>query len=163
MLTFILVLCATVLVLPLIILWHELGHAVVPLFKQRGEVTITVGHLDSGLLFSFRLGQVQVRVQRLFFGGGFCEFPPLNQREEAWSLAGGPLASGVLLASCLGMSSLVAEQPPSLLQPFWQSLTWTSALQLVITALPLRYPTWLIGGDFVSDGQQLLELFRRSK
>lgn len=160
MLTFLLVLCATMLVLPLIILWHELGHAAITLLKGREPANITVGHLQSGHLFSFRWGRLQVRVQRLFFGGGFCEFPSLSRSDEAWALAGGPIATALLLACCLGVGHLVNEQPPSLLQPFWQSLTWTSTLQLVITVLPLRYPTWLVGGDFVSDGRQLLELFR---
>lgn len=148
------------LAIPLTTLGHELGHAVVPLLKTWEPVTVDVGPGFSRPLFQVRAGQLTVVVRRLFFWGGQCDWQArLTPRQHFWAIAGGPLASLLMLG--LGAAALVGIRTETV----WlvgQIFMILSFGQLLITLWPMRYPAWLLGYTHRdSDGAQLLRLWPR--
>lgn len=145
---------------PLVILVHELGHAAVPLLRTREPVRVDVGPGFSRPLFQVRMGRLTVVVRRLFFWGGFCHWEVrLTPRQHFWAVAGGPLASLLMLA--LGAAALLGIRTETV----WlvaQIFMILSFGQLLITLWPMKYPAWLLGYTQTdSDGAQLLRLWPR--
>ncbi|WP_104991042.1 M50 family metallopeptidase [Deinococcus sp. NW-56] len=145
--------------IPLVTLGHELGHAVVPLLKTREPVRVQLGPASSPPLFQTRLGRLTFDVRRLFFVGGCCFWPGLTPRQHFWAVAGGPLAS--LLMLVVGAAALVGIRTEAV----WlvaQIFMTLSFFQLVMTLWPMQYPAWYAGyAGFQSDGAQLLRLWPR--
>lgn len=148
------------LAIPLVTLGHELGHAVVPLLKTREPVRVDVGPGFSRPLFQVRAGRLTVVVRWLFFWGGQCDWQArLTHQQRFWAIAGGPLASLLMLG--VGAAALVGIRTETV----WlvgQIFMILSFGQLLITLWPMRYPTWLLGYTHRdSDGAQLLRLWPR--
>lgn len=143
------------LALPLIILFviavHEAGHLAGGLLRGMRFLIFVVGPLQwtrtvSGIRFNwvFNLGTL----------GGLAACMPDPQRPLARQMLpmilGGPLASILLAALCLGAWSFADGRPAAYLL----IAGLFSALIFVATAVPMR------AGGFMSDGRQFLEMRR---
>ena len=97
---------------PLLTLWHELGHALVPLWAGRSPVRIRLGTGRLGCTVQF--GRLGLRIAPVPLGFGWCEWTPPADR--AWAMAAhllGPCASAAI-----------------------------ALMQCLCTAVPMRYPRW---------------------
>jgi hypothetical protein len=118
---------------PLLLLLHELGHALAALALTRGEVRID---LARGPFV------------------GVCEYDPSEPRvahAEAWVAAAGPAVS-LAAAAVLWIATLGSSE--------WTVGTWivfagaiSASLQFAITALPIRYGAGLDDAGADSDGR----------
>jgi hypothetical protein len=143
---------------PLLTLWHELGHATVPLILRSGLVRIRLG--KSGTCCSVRVGQLQVEVSRAP-SIGHCSWPPLGSRwANMAAVLMGPLFS---LVALLFLGALFWTSSSGLTKALTGGGALLAALQFLCTVLPFRYPEWWTGyAGERSDGQRLLEVLREA-
>ncbi len=104
-------------------------------------------------LLRFTVGHVNVDVRRVCFWGGRAIWQaPLSPGQRALAL--GPFTS--LLLTALGVALMDSN-----VKTFGQSLAGYSAVQALITLLPIRqYPAWVGLPGTPSDGAQLPALYR---
>lgn len=127
---------------PLLVLLHELGHAV---FARRGGYRVTSFAVGLGRpMWSLYLRDgVVLHVDRWFFAGGACTAVPTGPpgRRRAWFHAGGFVAQAVLAVVLL------------LLPPSWLSerILWFDLWVALTNAIP-----WRLGSQ-ASDGWHLLD------
>jgi hypothetical protein len=133
---------------PLIVLFHELGHAV---FARRGGFRVTSFAVGLGRPL-VRLGTIRgavVWVGRWIFGGGFCVASPISPatRQRAWFYGGGLLVQ-LGLALVLWAGSDI----------WWVARAATfNVLVFLTNAIPWRW------GTSASDGWMLLDLMRGAR
>ena len=99
-------------VVPPLVLWHELGHAAAALALTRGRVEVRVGADHDGPLW-FSVGRLRVVLGLLPFAGGECSYEPdtvWRGRHEAWVAAAGPLASAL---AAVGLTVLALALGPA--------------------------------------------------
>ncbi len=137
--------------------FHELGHAVGYLLASRGKGPswyIKIGKGEPFLkLERLRVGHVPVM-------GSFRVTEPfgkLSRKTRLATLAGGPLASLVLIVILLGLRSLVADE---VFREYLKFMYHWTLVGFFLTALPLTYPSWL-GEVRYSDGRQILHLLQQ--
>lgn len=144
---------------PLLTLVHELGHAVAGLLTTGGWVRAAIG--SGRKPWTLHPGRLTIEL-RLFSGFvGFC-----NREENAGSslgealfYAGGPFLS---LVSAVALSILSRASPDgSLLEQVLEAGIFAALWQLVVTLVPVRYPSWMGSyAGYLSDGAMILRLIR---
>jgi hypothetical protein len=119
---------------PLLVLVHELGHALTALDLTRGRVLLKVG---IGRVAALRVGRVEFELG--LPGPGLCVYEPEtlkgSARSEAWIAAAGPLTS-LMAAATLG---LLAAMSDGWLQDVLGLGSLASVFGAAVTGLPLRY------------------------
>jgi hypothetical protein len=159
--TLINVLVFGLLVVPLLTLLHELGHAAPALLFTDKPVTVVLGRREA----VERPGALRFQLGRLRYvimpgrGYGFClHHAPDSRLKSALISSGGPLASfGVMLLAWGLDSSFQPELGIFHALPYWIGMG--AFAQFVITALPMRYPFWM--GPYAgttSDGLKIYHL-----
>jgi hypothetical protein len=143
-------------------LLHELGHALPALRFVRGSVVVIVGRQPARPV---RLGRLELRVRPLnsprwgWFGHVEADEETSSRAQAAVVVLGGPVVTALVLAVLL-VAATIVPWPPSLL--LWGAAL-TVAWQLLVTAVPMRYPRWF--GPYagrVSDGYRIVRLLRPS-
>ena len=122
---------------PLLTLWHELGHALVPLWAGRSPVRIRLGTGRLGCTVQF--GRLGLRIAPVPLGFGWCEWTPPADR--AWAMAAhllGPCAS----AAAAGGLWLLARGAAGLVHELALAGAAIAFMQCMFTAVPMRYPRW---------------------
>lgn len=138
---------------PTLTIFHELGHATIPLFNGK-ETSIQVG---SNRFISLRVGKLKIEIGLLKPWIGFSKW---ESAVSSWAFAGGPLVSLILGLVFMILGYRVSDGLTSSL--FLACAGWC-LLQFVFTAIPLNYPQWLgFEPGAKSDGRQLLEIFKNS-
>lgn len=150
-----------VLPTPLTLL-HELGHAVAALPFVQGRIVVSVGRQPARPL---TLGRLELRIRPLngprwgWFGHVEADEETTSRGQAVVVVLGGPVATALVVAVLVVVATFV-PWPPSML--LWGAAL-TAGWQLLVTALPMRYPRWF--GPYagrISDGYRIVELLRSS-
>ncbi|WP_026906747.1 hypothetical protein [Paucisalibacillus globulus] len=147
-----------ILVIPISVLLHEIGHGLGVVWTSKSNAHVFLGNRNKENKESFRLGRLHFHIYWSFIGF-VCWEGKLTKRQRAVALAGGPIMS-LLLMVILGVVALLVTQGD--LRSFLWSATIFNLLQFLVTIIPITYPRWM--GAYYghpSDGLQLLRLLRR--
>lgn len=140
-------------VVPPLVLWHELGHAAAALALTRGRVEVRVGADHDGPLW-FSVGRLRVVLGLLPFAGGECSYEPdtvWRGRHEAWVAAAGPLASA-LAAVGLTVLALALGPAEELAVRVLVIGAGAAAVHTLMSVLPIRYALGSGAAGAESDG-----------
>jgi tetratricopeptide (TPR) repeat protein len=154
---------------------HESGHALAALLLQPGPVTMhlgTYGQLTGNWLF--RLGRLRIYLayNKIWWRGGYCELPAMGQLarwQQVSFLLAGPLWP-LLLAAVVAV--VVRGHKPAFQDESYVAwlVLWAVVMAWLVLAvsgalfslIPRRQPIILADGRRVhNDGQQLLTAWRR--
>ncbi|QQZ08378.1 hypothetical protein [Heyndrickxia vini] len=146
-----------ILVIPLCVLLHEIGHGIGVVSTSKSHAYVYLGNSNKENKENFRLGRLHFHLHWSYVGYASWE-GTLKSRQRATALAGGPIMS-LLVAILCGLIAISVPQGelPSF---FW----WTAIFnfsQFFVTIIPITYPTWM--GAYKghpSDGLQLIRLLR---
>ncbi|WP_173106086.1 hypothetical protein [Bacillus sp. KH172YL63] len=144
------------LVIPLCVLLHEIGHGLGAVVGSGAHAHVYLGS---------REGREQVKLGRMHFHiiwsySGYCSWDgSLSNRRKLAALAGGPLMS-LLIASICGWLSVMT--PDGALFSILRGTAIFSTIQFFLTACPMTYPGWMKGyGGLPSDGMQMVRLIKK--
>jgi len=127
-------------VLPLTILVHELGHACVILGLLRRPVMVELGSGPKG--YDITLGLLTIRLRLLSGPIGFCRYDDEGVTLESSVLfdLAGPLASLGFAVLIYKINQTDALSP--LFAGIFASAVYAAAVNFVVTAVPVTYPSW---------------------
>jgi hypothetical protein len=144
---------------PVLVLLHELGHAVVPLFRTDRPVRVWLG--SPPYLCEFHLGRLTLSIAARSTIFGWCQWEgQLNRAEFVAAILLGPIVS----AACCGLLYAIASHVGGFIHHVLIASAVFAACQALFTALPLHYPVWL--GQYSqmpSDGMVALRALRDGK
>lgn len=144
---------------PALTLVHELGHALAGMMTTRGWVTAAIG--TGGDPRTMGLGRLRIQLRPFSGIVGSChrEYRSGSGSGEALFYGAGPLLS-LVSAAILGYLGTSATGNSTLAQLF-VSGSYGALMQLIVTAIPVRYPSWMgaYAGD-LSDGAMILRCIR---
>ncbi|WP_099609964.1 hypothetical protein [Vibrio fujianensis] len=143
-----------VLVMPSVMLLHELGHAT-PQLLTGHAVEIRLGSGSNAK--EFRVGKLKLLITPLSMNVGFASIErDVSKNLQAVSLLMGPVVSLIL---CIGLYLLSRYQLPYLAQFLVNFGLYYSLFQFLCTSIPIYYPSYFGAYEGMpSDGRQLLEL-----
>lgn len=151
------------IVLPLLTLLHELGHAFAALYLSDRPVTIQLGSLQNGGNH-VHIGRLTIVLAWHFhllsptIGFYQVDQSDLTIRQKVIVLLCGPLAS-LFTAVILGMLSL-AIRPSPLAFPM-HTAAMLAFLQFLLSAIPMTYPAWFSHHQGLpNDGKQIQNYHR---
>ncbi len=142
---------AILLVGPLVMLLHELGHALAALALTRGPVVLQTGRRA---FVTTRVGRLTLALGPAGIQAGACwHLAPESRRAEAAIAAAGPLAS-VITATAAGAACLLL-QPPRLALLALAALAVLAALDALGNLWPALHPPkrTVTGAPQESDGR----------
>lgn len=145
------------IVVPICILLHEIGHGIGAVSSSNSHAHIYLGPRSEHNKENFRLGRLHFHISWSFIGFAYWD-TVLTNRQRAIALAGGPLMS-LILAITFGVMTF------SSVQSHLHSLLWWTTIftfsQFLVTIIPVTYPRWMGGySGYKSDGLQLLRILR---
>ena len=146
--------------IPLITLIHELSHAAAALLLTNNPVRVGLGSGPPQI--EQRVGRLTLQI-RLFSGAfGFCfwrvDHALVGRR--VWILLGGPLAS-LLMVVAFSLAAYFLRDGNVFLQAVCSWTAFGALLQLIFTALPIRYPAfWGAYVGMASDGLRIRQLLQ---
>ena len=136
---------------PLVMLLHELGHALAALALTRGPVVVQTGRRA---LLTPRVGRLTLAIGPGGLQAGACwHLAPGSRRAEAAIAAAGPLAS--LLTAAAGATACLGLHPPRGLAPALAALAVLGAIDAVANLWPALHPAarTVTGAPQESDGR----------
>ncbi|MEA2179500.1 MAG: hypothetical protein QOG77_2797 [Solirubrobacteraceae bacterium] len=136
---------------PVVLLVHELGHAVAALALTHGPVIVQTGRRS---LLTLRLGRLTLALGPGGLQAGACwHLAPDTQRREAVIAAAGPLASTITAAIAGG--ACLALAPPRTAGLALAALAVLAALDAIGNLIPLLHPArrTVTGAPQESDGR----------
>lgn len=143
------------IVMPTLVLLHELGHAMVHLIIGE-KVCVTLGNGQS--FINIDLGNLKLIISPFSLNVGFCywDYQP-SFIAEVISFASGPIVS---LCCCVACYLLGLSHPMGLKKYILDFAMWFCLFQFVLTAVPIKYPGFMYGySGLPNDGYQLYKLF----
>lgn len=144
---------------PALTLVHELGHALAGMMTTRGSVTAAIG--TGRKPFRMDIGRLGIELRPFSGFVGFCtrEQTSGSGRGEALFYVAGPLFS-LISAVILGYLGTSAVEDSTLAQLF-VSGSYGALVQLIVTVIPVRYPSWMGAyAGYLSDGAVILRCLR---
>ncbi len=146
-----------VLLIPLFVLLHEVGHGLGAVFSSDSEVHIYLGIKSEKNKENFKIGRLRFHIIWSYTGFAYWG-SRLNKRQKVVALAGGPLMS-LLLTLLFGWLTNITSQS-ELHQLFFGSMVF-NLCQFISTTIPVKYPRWMGGySGHQSDGLQLLRIMK---
>ncbi|MFC3022885.1 site-2 protease family protein [Vibrio zhugei] len=144
-----------VLVMPLIVLLHELGHAT-PQLLTGHAVEIRLGSGSNAK--EFQVGKLKLLITPLSMNVGFVSIErDVSKNLQVVSLLMGPVVSLIL---CIGLYLLRRYELPYLAQYLVDFGLYFLLFQFLFTSIPIYYPSYFGAYEGMpSDGRQVLELF----
>lgn len=142
------------IVMPLITLLHELGHAIPQLIA--GHATeIRLGNKRNAK--EIHIGKLKLSIAPLSMNVGFASIKrDVSKGSQILSLLMGPLVS---LIVCIGCYLINHQDLPYLVQYLLGFSMYFSFFQFLCTSIPIYYPSYFGGYEGMpSDGRQVLEL-----
>lgn len=144
------------LVYPITVLLHELGHGLGVIISSKSHAHIYLGNTNEKNRENFRLGRLHFHIIWSFIG--YCHWgKELNKQQRVIALAGGPAMSLLLTLLCLSLTFITSHGD---LRSLLWSTTILNFLQFLFTIVPITYPRWTGYSGHPSDGLQLLRLLR---
>ena len=143
-----------VLVMPLAVLLHELGHATPQLMTgHSAEIRLGSGSNTKEL----RVGKLKLLITPLSMNVGFASIERnVSKNLQAVSLLMGPVVSLIL---CIGLYFLSRYELPYLAEYLVNFGLYFSLFQFLFTSIPIYYPSYFGAYEGMpSDGRQVLEL-----
>ena len=154
---------------PLITLFHELGHALAALGLTKGEVTTYVGSygdLNNSKKITFRRHTIYLGHNFLGWAKGMCVVhdPNLSIQRNIWIILAGPIFS---LTPAIIFAIIISNQSDLELHNIYGIfgsalvIVFLTILSLTVNVWPSNKPIRLDDGSYLfNDGYQLLELVR---
>jgi hypothetical protein len=147
--------------IPVCLVLHEFGHAIMILLLTKQKFTFQFG--SHGPKQEFRLGRLTVllHLERSTFLGSryFLEdYATLSRQQIFWITAGGPIAS-LLLTFLFGALWLTTNK----IDP-WRGLVVLNLVAFLWSSIPGYYAEWMgAQGGIPNDGLQVVHLFQKQK
>lgn len=142
-----------ILVIPISVLLHEIGHGIGVITTSNSHVHIYLGEQSKNNQESFKIGRIHFHIQWSYIGFVYWD-KVLNKRQKAFALAGGPCMS-LLLAFVFGF---IARMFDGELQTLFGWTATFNFIQFIVTIIPVTYPPWMGGyKGLQSDGLQLIK------
>lgn len=145
-----------IVALPILMLFHELGHAIVALSYTSDTVIVT---LAEGARWERTIGRLTIAASSLVGSAGFCYFEgQMTRRQYAVFSLAGPVAS---LLVCLITGIVLIHAGDWAAFVLW-GVAFSTATQFLGTIIPVRYPSWL-GNSYAglaSDGYCVVQILR---
>ncbi|WP_126661590.1 hypothetical protein [Haloterrigena salifodinae] len=147
---------AYVVLVPALVLAHELAHAAMGLALLPGELRVTIG---TDPRWEATLGRLEIRVDpagwRSWWPGFYrSAATPAGYRGAAIALIG-PISSLGFAAGLLGTASIATDAVVCRAGVYW------AFVQAVATAVPVTYPDWLPAySGHPSDGKRTIRYLR---
>lgn len=130
-------------IVPLLTLLHELGHACMAIVLTKQRVLVQMGRRPAAV--RLRLGKLDLHLRLSALPVGFYELSDwqrASRQQLAWIALAGPLTSLLMMALCAAAALISQGRDDSLY--FLSSGAALIALgQLCFSLVPLRYPRWL--------------------
>lgn len=146
-----------ILVIPICVLLHELGHGIGVISTSKSHAFIYLGNRGNENKENFRIKRLHFHIKWSYVGFAHWE-ENLNKRQTAVALAGGPMMS-LLLVFLFGLIVILVPQG-DVRSIFWGA-TIFCFIQFIVTIIPITYPRWWGGySGHPSDGLQLLRLLK---
>lgn len=148
------------IVVPLGVLLHEVGHGVGIIAVSKYHARIYLGKWDIQNKENFSIGRLHFCIRWSYVG--CCAWRGcLGRRQNIIVSAGGPIASLLLALLCGGLIMLVQQGE-------WRSFLLGVAIfnfiQFFVTVIPVTYPHWMGPyGGIPSDGLQIVRLLRQTE
>ncbi len=144
---------------PVCLVLHESGHAIMILLLTKQKVTFQFG--AQGTKWEIHLGRLTILLY--FEAGTFlgCRYhleddAALSRQQDFWITVGGPIAS-LLLSILFGALWFTTK----MIDP-WRGLVVLNLVALLFSSIPGHYARWMgVQGGLPNDGLQLLRLFQR--
>lgn len=146
-----------IIVIPICLLPHEVGHGIGAISFSTSDVHIYLGVVDENNKENFRLGRFHFHIKWGYVG--FAHWGEgLNKWQSTTALAGGPIMSLFLVLLFELLASLINQNGLSQLLILSKVVCLS---QFIFTIIPVTYPRWMGGlGGYPSDGLQLLRVLR---
>lgn len=151
---------------PLVVLLHELGHAIAALALASGPVTIKMGDWRrEHPLFVRRVGRLTLQWYRLPGWSGRCSADDIGDASVVGRIVfylGGPLVS--LLTAIAAYLVMFNLESGGFLWAVFQTIGNFALATLLLTIVPMRYPAWW--GPYAgsrSDGANIMAQIRRMR
>lgn len=146
-----------ILVVPICILLHEIGHGIGAITTSSAHVHIYLGMKTKSNKENFNLGRMHFHIQWSFIGFAYWG-EGLSRRQKAIALAGGPIMS-LLLAILFGIIALLLSPSDLRALSGWTAIF--NLIQFIVTTIPVTYPRWMGGyNGLPSDGLQLIQVLK---
>ncbi|MFE4708676.1 hypothetical protein [Peribacillus simplex] len=144
-----------VLVIPIIVLMHEIGHGIGVVCISKSHVHVYLGSRNEGNKENLKLGRLHLHIYWSYVGYAVWD-GNLDKRQKAIALAGGPFMS-LLLGILFGIMVIVV--PPGDLHSFLWGITIFNISQFVLTTIPITYPRWMV--DISRQGHIMKQCFNK--
>jgi hypothetical protein len=149
------------IVFPLCVLLHELGHAIMILLLTKQYAVFQFG--VRGKKHEIRLGRITISINFEPSALFFCRYRLENKQElsrgqDFGITIGGPLVSLVLAVTSGILWWIFKADDP------WKGLAIINLIIFLNTSIPTQYPKWQgAQGGIPNDGLQLVQLLRQSR
>jgi hypothetical protein len=145
------------LVIPVCVLLHEIGHGVGVISTSKSDAHVYLGNRNQDNKENFKIGRLHFHINWSFVG--FVAWKDnLNKSQRAVALASGPIISLILMFIFWIIGILI---PQGELRSFLWGISIFNLIQFMITIIPITYPRWMGAySGHPSDGLQLLRLIR---
>lgn len=143
--------------IPLIVIFHEIGHALPIILFSKHEVRIYLG--STNIKKTFSVGRMHFYLKWGYFG--LCEVDAKMKMTNIQRLLfsiGGPFFS---LITAIFSYYLIGKISNSMMIIILNGIVIFSLMQFLITILPIKYPSWM--GKYAnvySDGYKIISLIK---
>jgi hypothetical protein len=147
--------------MPILTILHELGHAIVALIFTNDKVSVNIGNSDLNKQINLNRLVINLNGYKslLDVAYGYVNRTPVDNKIKAiFIILGGPITS--LIVSILLYIYIINVKLPYILMVSLNALFIFSAIQFLITILPMKYFHKPYVGH-TSDGYKILQHFKK--
>lgn len=151
-----------IIFMPVLTILHELGHAIVALIFTNDKVSVNIGNSDLNKQINLNRLVINLNGYKslLDVAYGYVNRTPVDNKIKAiFIILGGPITS--LIVSILLYIYIINVKLPYVLMVSLNALFIFSAIQFLITILPMKYFHKPYVGH-TSDGYKILQHFKKS-
>jgi len=130
-------------IVPLLTLLHELGHACTAIMLTGQRVVVQMGKRPG--IVRFRLGKIDFHFRPSALPVGFYEMTDwqrATRQQLAWIALAGPLTSLLLMALCAALA-IASYNIDDSLYFLSSGAAFIALAQFLFSMSPLRYPRWM--------------------
>jgi hypothetical protein len=149
------------IVIPISILLHEIGHGLgILLFSKERIAKVYLGPINESNKETFRFFRMHFHITWAFYG--FCSYTGGNKNltkvEAISSALGGPLVSLIISITAFISVSFIEG---TLTQEYMKGIAIFNLINFIMTIIPIKYPKWWgIYSGRPSDGYRIVTALR---